>query len=131
MQERQALLAQLSEAETRAEEQIAAAESAERAAASEKAGLQSELSAMSKKLKEAEQAAARATQDAASERERLDMKIQNQRQASSFPLICRLHWPISRHAKYRSDARVYLYWIARLCGNKCIIRFMQAGSPWD
>ena len=128
MQERQALLAQLSEAEARAEERIAAAESAEKAAASEKAGLQSELSAVSKKLKEAEQAATRATQDAASERERLDMKIQNQRQASSFPLICRLHWSISRQAKYRYDARVYLYWIARLWSNACILICVHADS---
>jgi len=85
LQERENLLAELAAKEEAATARVSAAEVAKAASESEKEGLRGEVTALAKKVKEAEQAVARAVSESAAAREKLDSKIQNQRQVDTPP----------------------------------------------
>jgi chromosome segregation ATPase len=78
-------LAALAVKEEAALGRVSAAEASKGVAEIEKEGLQAELSALAKKVKEAEQAVARAISEAVSQKEKLDNKLQNQRQVPPSP----------------------------------------------
>lgn len=89
MQGKEDLSLKLAHVEASADERVASAEDAMEKAVAEAKAQEAEVLLLQKKLKESEQANARLSSDFASQKEKLDAKIQNQRQVSQklrFPV---------------------------------------------
>lgn len=75
----------LAEKETQAESEIATAQDAREKALEHAQSQEAELVSLQKRMKESEQASARLFSDFAAQKEKLDGKIQNQRQVNTSP----------------------------------------------